>query len=279
MKIHLVNYEMSSTSQILSKFAWKMSEELDKLGLPHSLSDMPDPKADVNHHIIYNVYQHVDSLNTVMITHIDTEAKLGRLAAALKTADKGICMSHDQMQKLIDSGISAEKLAVILPAHDGEIIRIPVAILTNVYEDGRKREYMLNELAKHIDPRRFLFRIMGQNWDIPALERLGLTVEYYPTFDRTTHATILQNSKYYLYMGLDEGSMGSIDAKRAGLGLIATPQGFHIELGVDHPFMTQEELTAIFLELQKPALPEWTWEHYTKQHVALWEKLYSHDNS
>jgi len=273
MKVNLVNYEMTLTSQILSKFAWRMSEELEKLGIVHAITDAPDPSFDVNHHIIYSAYRHVPSVNTLMVTHIDNDNKIAILSRALKTADMGIFMSRDSMDKMIGKGMLAQKCAVVLPAHDDRIVPIPVAILTNVYADGRKREYMLSELARVIDPRRFLFRIMGQDWDIASLQKLGLNIEYYPDFDRAAHERILRDSKYYLYMGLDEGSMGTVDAKLAGLKTIATPQGFHIELGLDHPFMTQEELNAIFLEIQKPKLPEWTWESYTKKHVALWQKL------
>jgi hypothetical protein len=273
MKINLVNYEMTFTNAILSKFAWKMSAELDRLGIMHAITDAPDSSYDINHHIIYSAYSHVASVNTLMVTHIDSAKKMTLLMESMKTADQGICMSQHMRDDLVAKGVLREKLSVILPAHDGDSIPIPVAILTNVYEDGRKREGMLHELAQHIDPSRFLFRIMGHGWDIAALEQRGLQVEYHPDFEPTKHAAILRNSKYYLYMGMDEGSMGTVDAKRAGLKTIATQQGFHIELGVDHPFTTQEELNAIFVGIQKSALEDWTWENYTKQHLALWEEL------
>jgi hypothetical protein len=273
MKINLVHYGMNFTNTILGKFAWRMSEQLDKLNIKNVVKDGPDSSYDVNHHINYLPYRHVDSINTLLVTHIDTEKKLNALANALKSADMAICMSQQTVDELVKKGLPPEKLTFVLPAHDEDMAPIPVAILTKVYSDGRKRESMLNELAKHIDRKRFIFRIMGQNWDIPALEKLGLIVEYYPNFDRNIHQRILQDSKYYLYMGLDEGSMGTVDAKRAGLKTISTPQGFHTELGLDYAFMTQEELNKIFLEIQKPALEDWTWENYTKKHVAIWEKL------
>ena len=273
MKINLVNYEMSLANGILSKFAWKMNEELDKLGIKSVVTDRPDAKYNINHHIIYLNYRHVDSVNTLMITHINTEQKFTVLAEAMRTADKGICMSQQMIDELAAKGIPREKLAYVVPAHDSTPLPIPVAILTNVYADGVKRERMLNELARAINPKRFIFRIMGKNWDVPSLRGAGLIIEYYPEFDRKVQDDILLNSKYYLYFALDQGSMALLDAAQAGVKTIAPLDGYHNHSGVDYPFVTQDELNAIFIKLQKPALEDWTWERYTKEHLKIWNDL------
>lgn len=273
MKVNLVNYEMPFTSGILTKFAWKMSEELDRLGVKNAVTDRPDPTYDMNHHIIYNAYKHVPSLNTVMITHINTSAKLAQVKETMQTADIGVCMDEQMLNELVAEGIPREKLRYVVPAHDNKLLPIPVALLTNIYPDGVKREKMLNELAKVIDPKRFIFRIMGKNWDVEALRALGLTVEYHPDFDREMQNTILINSKYYLYFGLDKGSMATFDATLAGVKTIAPFDGFHRHIGVNYPFETQEELNAIFTEIGKNPLPEFTWENYTKKHLEIWNEL------
>lgn len=273
MKINLVNYEMPFVNGILSKFAWRMNEELDKLGIKSVIQDHPDPSYDINHHIIYVSYRHVNSINTLMVTHLNTPQKFLLLQNAMNDADKGICMSQQMVDELVEKGIPAEKLTYAVPAHDGNILPIPIAILTNVYPDKVKREYMLNELAKHINPKRFIFRIMGKDWDVAALRVAGLTVEYYPEFDQSVQNTILTNSKYYLYFGLDQGSMALLDAMNARVKTIAPLDGFHHHTGVDYPFTTQEELNAIFTVLQKPPLENFTWERYTKEHVKIWEEL------
>ena len=43
---------------------------------------------------------------------------------------------------------------------------------------------------------------------------------------------------YYFYPGLDEGSLGTLDALAAGVKTIVTNQGFHLDLtnGVTHGF-------------------------------------------
>jgi len=273
MKVNLVNYEMSLVNGILSKFAWKMNEELDKLGIVNVVTDRPDAKYDVNHHIIYLNYHPVESVNTVMITHINNQQKMETAKETMKTADVGVCMDQQTVDELVEEGVPKEKLCYIVPAHDNVLLPIPVAILTNVYPDGVKREAMLNELAKYIDPKRFLFRIMGKGWDVEALRALGLQVEYHPEFDRTVQDTILTNSKYYLYFGLDKGSMALLDAMLAGVKTIAPLDGYHRHTGVDYPFTTQDELNAIFSVLAKNPIPQFTWENYTREHVKIWEQL------
>ena len=273
MKVNLVNYELPFTSGILSKLAWRMGENLQKLGVRAVVTDCPDSRYDVNHHIIYLGYRHVGSINTLMITHINTEGKFSLLSKAMETADTGICFSQQTVGSFVERGISPNKLTYILPAHDEHLTPIPVAILTNIYPDGCKREFMLNELAKIIDTNRFIFKIMGRGWDVDSLRKVRLNVEYHPVFNRDVQSSILQNSKYYLYFGLDEGSMALLDAMNAGVKTIAPLDGFHIHTGVDFPFTTQEELNTIFLQLQTLPLVDWTWERYTREHVELWKAL------
>jgi hypothetical protein len=86
---------------------------------------------------------------------------------------------------------------------------------------------------------------------------------------------------YYLYLGLDEGSMGTLDALSAGVPLIITPEGFHMDLNVniDHPFITYDELHAILHRIVKnknnriSSAANLTWKEYANKHIITWEKL------
>ena len=273
MKINLINYEAAFQGNgILTKFAERMRDELLKLGhlvnvTPYAVEDF-----DIYHHINYLPYDKGEGINTLMITHINFKDKLERLRQHMRTADKGICMSEQMIDELVAEGFDRGKLTFVLPAHDGDFVPIPVAILTNVYPDGCKREEMLINLCKKIDKSRFLFRIMGKSWNTDALQRDGINFEYYPEFNRSFQNGFLQDSKYYLYFGLDQGSMALLDAKRAGCICIAPDDGFDRGL-VDLPFTTQKELNDIFLKIQEPKIPDWTWENYTKKHVEIWGSL------
>jgi len=103
-KICLVNYEEPIYNGILSKFAYKMDEELKKMGFNSYVKNRPDPDADINHHINYLPYKQEnspDSINTLMVTHIFNGYKFDTLKGQMKTADCGICMSSDTKKSLI----------------------------------------------------------------------------------------------------------------------------------------------------------------------------------
>lgn len=280
MKICVVNYEQGKNNGILTKFAVKLEEELKKLGEDAYIRELPDPEADVNHHINYLPYHHENSpksINTLMITHIWEGYKLDSLRKGMETADMGICMSSSLPKWLNHQKIPRKKLTYVLPAHDGKPRRHQiVAILTNVYPDGCKREQMFTELAKTIDNNQWAFRIMGSGWHelLVPLVANGLQVDYFHEFNADIHQKILESSDYALYFGEDEGSMGLLDAKNAGVKTIGTPQGFHLDMGLDYEFSTQEELNEIFKHLNPNAVKDWTWDIYAKNHLNIWKELY-----
>lgn len=277
MKIHIINYEQAFNNGILSKFAHKLHDELEKIkGIEVSIGNVPEPTADINHHVNYLPYQHSGKLNTLMVTHIWEGYKLDALKEHLESADIGICMSDYTKNFLLKEGVDKNKLATVLPAHDDQPQRHQiVSILTNVYPDGCKREQMLTELAKTLDNNKWAFRIMGSDWKdiLVPLVANGLQVDYFAEFDKENYKRILESSDYNLYFGEDEGSMGVLDAKNAGLKIIAPNIGFNIDIGVDYPFHSQEELNDIFKKLSINPVEGWTWKKYAKEHLKIWKKL------
>jgi hypothetical protein len=286
MKVTLVNYEKGFENiGILSKYADKMEEELIKLGVEVKVDNKPDPKSDVNHHINYIPYRRANSggIDTLMITHITadggytTNQKLEALKHMLNTST-GVCFSKSMKDKLIGHGCPEDKLDVITPAHDSLKRRpIIIAILTKAYEDGRKNENMVVELAKVIDKDKFAFRIMGHGWReiIKKLQDIGFNnVEYFEDFDMEIYNAILYSADYLLYTGKeDEGAMSVVDGVNANLRIISTVSGFHHDLPIDYPFSTQEELNAIFKKLEINPVEDWNWTVYTQKHLDLWKSL------
>jgi hypothetical protein len=277
MKVHIINYEEGANNGILSKFAKKMYDILCQTpGIFPSIGNKPREGVDINHHINYAPYRPNDTKNTLMVTHIWEGYKLDKLREHMKTADLGICMSQGQKNELIEWGLDEHKLPVILPAHDGLPRRHQiVAICTNVYPDGCKRQWMFEELVKTLDPNQWAFRIMGSGWEkiLEPLVLEGLQVDYFHDFNYDNHKLILDSSDYLLYFGKDEGAMSVLDAKQAGLKIIAPNVGFHKEIGIDYPFDTQEELNEIFTQLNPNPVRDWTWKRYVDEHIALWNKL------
>lgn len=285
MKVRIVCYE-DLDLWILGKFALKMQQELCALGIDCDIAKVPDLKADINHHIIYYYYDGKPStIDTVMITHIDADWKLEQVRSQMQVAQMGICMSAQTVQMLAQSGIPRERLSYVLPAHDQVMKPRPVAIgiTSKVHSDGRKREIMLAQLTDFISPADFMFKIMGAGWSdiVEIMRNKGFTVEYYDAFDYELNKRLVPTFDYYLYMGLDEGAMGFIDALAAGVPTIVTPQGYHLEAqnGITHPFVTFEELVAVLKGISDQrhkltdAVSSWTWREYALKHLEIWEYL------
>jgi hypothetical protein len=286
MRVRIVSYE-DVNAWILGKFARKLNEELLKLGVQSDISNVPDPHADINHHIIYTYCKpgqpaHND---TVMITHVDEIHKANLLKKQLATAKAGICMSAATMNELIGIGLPADKLCYVSPAHDNVMKprRISIGITSKVQPTGSKREDLIIRLAESLDHMLFEFVIMGSGWEsvIDKLKKKGAHVTYYNQFDYDRYIQILPAFDYYLYPGQDEGSMGFIDALASGVKTVVTPQGFHLDApgGISHPFNTAEELLAIFEKISAErrnlinAVSTWTWADYAIKHLEIWKYI------
>jgi hypothetical protein len=285
MKVHIVCYE-DVNSWILGKFARKMKEELEKLSVDVSVSNRPDPAADVNHHIIYTDYDGKRyGLDTVMITHIDQIEKVKLLRSQLQTARMGVCMSRETMESLANAGVPRDRLCFINPAHDSVMRprKLVLGITSKTHPDGRKKEGFLVSLASRIDTRDFRVVIMGSGWQsqVETATALGLDVEYHPEFDRDKYITLMPTFDYYVYFSHDEGSMGYLDALAAGVKTIVTPQGYHLDAvnGITHAINDCDDLvrvcTGISAERGKltGAVKDWTWARYAQKHLELWEVL------
>lgn len=279
MKIHIVNYEQNyGIDAILTKYARMMERELLDLGHDVTVSGKPE-KADINHHINFISYVPSGGVDTTMITHLSgdknqsKEDKIKLVKKQLKTS-YGICMNAELKETLVKAGCDEKKLFVTGHAHDS-IPRRPniIAIVTNVYPDGRKREVMFTKLFLSLDPSKYLFRIMGKGWK-PILDPLvekGIQVQYMDVFTLDLYQQFLCTSDYLLYTG-DEDSLAQsvIDAKQAGLRVIAPPRK---EFKIDYPFISQADLNSIFKKMVENEVENWTWETYAKKHEAIWKPL------
>ena len=283
--INLVCYE-DPHKWILGKFVLKLQEELLRMGIPCNVGPNPDEAAEINHHVNYFPFSgRKSTTETLMVTHIDSESKLERLKRQLCVAEMGVCMSAETVRVLAGHKIPELKLCFINPAHDN-IMRprkIAIGIASRVYADGRKREGMLLELArgKSISPDDFCFHIMGEGWNgiVSELRDRSFEVVYFKDFDPQAYTEFIPNLDYYLYLGLDEGSMGFVDALSAGVRTIVPAHGFHIDApkGITHQFIDSAQLKNVFAEIvrerraRQDAVASWTWPEYARKHVAMWE--------
>lgn len=285
MRVRLICYE-DVHEWILGKFALRMQEDLQKIGIEADIAKTSDPTADINHHIIYEQYNGIASMNdTLMITHIDSSDKLNHLINVINSVSFGICMSKDTMQRLIALGLPKERLCYVNPAQDGDFLpkKIQIGYTSRWYADGRKREYLLRDLANNLNPAFFAFKFMGGGWDsiVNLFRTKGFEVEYFSQFDLHLYKKLISEIDYYLYTGLDEGQMGFVDALAAGAKTIVTPQGYHLDVdnGITHPFNDSKDLLEIFNAIYHEKLnriqlvESWTWTNYTLKHVEIWNRM------
>lgn len=285
-KLHRIRIVCEDSGWIFQKFAEKMKAELHKLGYDCTIADTVDPTSEINHHVSYGSCTPILPLNeTFMITHIDSLNKVELLKHQLKIAQMGICMSRETLEKLTTYGIPREKLCYINPAQDGVIKpkKYVLGITHRVYSDHRKKVNVLVDLCKELDPAYFSFKIMGSGWDdiVNFIINMGFQVDYYSEFDYEKYIRLIPSLDYYLFWGFDEGSMGFLDALRAGVETIVTPQGFHLDIkdGITYPCRTINDFKETLLKLQEKrkktieSVDTLTWENFVKKHLEVWNYL------
>ena len=285
-KLHRIRIVCEYSGWIFQKFAEKMKAELHKQGYDCTIADTVDPMSEINHHVSYGSCSPILPLNeTFMITHIDSLNKVELLKHQLKIAQMGICMSRETLEKLTTYGIPREKLCYINPAQDGVIKpkKYILGITHRVYNDHRKKVNVLIDLCKELDPAYFSFKIMGSGWDdiVNFIIDMGFQVDYYSEFDYEKYIRLIPSLDYYLFWGFDEGSMGFLDALRAGVETIVTPQGFHLDIkdGITYPCRTINDFRETLLKLQEKrkkiiaSVDTFTWENFVKKHLEVWNYL------
>lgn len=278
-------------SWILGKFARKLQEELSRFGQEADIAEEEDPLADVNHYVYYcdlaKVYKNPCTVRTAMVTHVDCLLKADLVKFQTKNKVLCICMSSETVNKLSLYGVAREGLCYVNPAQDGDIEprKIVLGITNRCYGgfDFRKRDSLILEVCRKLEPRFFKLKIMGAGWEtiVNQLQQLGFEVEYYADFDREIYKKLMPGLDYWIYYGFDEGAMGYLDALAAGVKTICTPQGYHLDTrcGLTYPCNTIEDFVRVLRQIQEEkravidSVKDWTWENFAKKHLEIWQYL------
>ena len=283
MKVNII--VPSETPWILYKFGECLQRELQKLNVEATVSHSYDQTSDINHSLTNCPDVIVPKATSFMITHINQAFVMEDIISATKKDAFGICMSRETRDMLIASGAKRNRMCYVNPAQDGQISpkKITLGFTHRVYSDNRKRESMILDICKEIDPNVFRFEIMGAGWEsiISEMEKMGFEVKYFAEFDKEEYNNLILRLDYYCYFGFDEGSMGYLDAVAAGIGTIVTPQGYHLdtECEITYPVSTIDEIVDVLLSLQEKRkkhyrfIETWTWENYAKKHLEIWKYM------
>jgi hypothetical protein len=189
------------------------------------------------------------------------------------------------MLKELSHQLPQAKLAYVNPGGNDYIQprKLRLGIFTKIHSDGRKRENYILDVLPKIDPEVFEFFIMGDGWDayFPVFRQFKFIVNWVPGFDEEVYKRWMPELDYFLYFGWDEGSMAWIDAVRAGVKTIATPQGYHLDVanGITHMIHDSSDLASVLLTIQDERLAysdqtmSWTWWDYARQHAEIWRNI------
>lgn len=288
MKVNIVCQE---GTWIYRKFADRLAQYLENEKIEITVTGDTREDVDINHHIPCLNFRPYPN-DTLMITHIDDDKKVQILKKQLEVANMGICMSAETVSKLVEYGVARKKLCYINPAHDNVISpkKYTIGITHRCYDqyDLRKRTTAILDIIEGVEPAYFRFMIMGAGWDeiVAKMRSKGFEVVYYDDFIYDRYVSLMNEIDYYLFIGMDEGSMGYLDAMAAGVGTIVTPQGFHLDTdcNIDYPCVTIKQFRNAFLDLQNKrkekvkAVEQWTWDSYAHKHLEVWNYILKRKN-
>jgi hypothetical protein len=281
-----------SRGWIIEKIALQLCDALRELGTEAAVTPHWSSHTTVNHSIIFHYAPTGPcTLNTMGITHVDDALKIDMIRRAFASGVRaGICMSSMTVDQLVGYGFDPKKLTYALPAHDNTVAprRVVIGITSNNQADGRKRAWVLSKLSEDISLDDFEFQIFGWGWEEVSarLRAAGAKVilkntsdDYQSGYDEIKSS--VPYFDYYFYPGLDEGSLGTLDALAAGVKTIVTDQGFHRDLsnGITYSFWDYRELRDIFDEIirERRARIEiarsLTWARYARRHLDIWTSL------
>lgn len=290
MKVSVV-IRKSWDGWVLRKIGLNLVSNLKALGIEAEYVLEPNPASDINHFLHFSFAVAVPgSITTTMITHVDDAIKARRLKEILSTQiNGGICMSKYHLEELVDFGIDPKQLSYVLPAlDDNQVRKIHFTLQGNRYRDGRKNEVFLKQLAHEIDLTFAEFSFFGTGWEEVAenLRKAGAVVAIHlPSTDFAQDYVHMINAlrvaDYYVNMGWDEGSLGSLDAFVNRTNMIVSGQGYHLHIPDDSVeyFNDYSEFRKIFESLstrqaqRQMAAKNMSWQQYAKNHKVIWESV------
>ena len=280
---------------VLEKIAKKIVDYWPKTNKP-TISNLPKSSFELTHWMHYmnvphDYLRYSKSIHTVQVTHVDSQLKLNYLEKLVKLGAIPIFMSHQHSGQVSEQIQEKFESHVILPGSDVALFsnRIRILISSNFYPDGRKNENFLINLAKEVRLDSFHFTIIGKSWGNVAkfLIEAGAQVKLfspqdldYPSYD--AQLGILKGVDCYLYLGFDEGSLGSLDAYLSGTPMIISKQGFHLEFDSRPDIVLFENFAEFKMaftkisprnQISSSELSKWSWYSFASSYEQLWNEI------
>jgi hypothetical protein len=295
MRKSLNNYELVKVVQlivhpgnagwILEKIAKRLKEKLESYGMVTQILDTPSGDSDVIFFLYFGhegimdreTEEYSTQLKSALVTHADDSGKINQIRKLEKAGVDLVFMSPAHSLEISSMlGYSAPFFNILLGSDLVQAKqRMKIGIFSKCFEDGRKNEAWLVELAKRESLEDCEFIFIGIGWEKirERLEAAGAEVKLYdgvqyPYPDYSEFPSFYRSLDLYLYTGFDEGALGSLDAYVLGVKLLISRQGFHKEFNLDESsfFSDFEEFYNKFMVAlreycdHQKVLEKWSWD-------------------
>ncbi len=280
---------------ILNKITKRIMQFASRPDITITRSDAPIEDCDIQHYI--NWFQFVGKPKTpravdlLMWTHLNIgEEDMAR--EVIERADFTHTTSQWSLEQLIELGIPRVKLFSILLGTDPgwEPRPIRLGITTRYMANGKRREWLLYEMASRGALAGFEVLVIGTSWNhvLAELTKAGVKTGHYEVDDDyqkayEAHKKIIPMFDYLLHLGIDT-SLGVLDALACGVPVICPATCYALELinPDDHRsrlFTNADDLENILRSIMhehiaRGARPRArTWEHYGAELADLYRRL------
>ena len=252
-----------------------------------SVGEVPDWTADLNYFIPW-----LGMLNTELkgpCVMYYTHTNKGSEQAVKWAADhcsQVVCMAETGQRELKDLGVTTPITTIHPPVHGFYPRKRNILIVGSEQPNGRKRSWLLLELAWKYDLTPYHFNIIGTGWEdvVEKLKNLGVSVTHRPTVDHDALQTAYHTSDALLVTGLREGGpLPVLEALASGIPVISPNYGFAAELGRVVLITSYDDVITLYSrlnELVKPvedrvsAVRPYTVGRYQQDHWRLFQAIF-----
>jgi hypothetical protein len=281
---------------ILEKIAIRLCSQFNSLGIKAEILSAPSDRSNFKFWMQYTdksllKYSRNNSGTrfSALVTHVDDSLKLKNIIDLKKRGVDLVFMSSDHAKKIArDCGFEENFFSVRIGSDLLDLNEFRIGIVSKSYPDGRKNENWLIDLAKKGHLGKSELYIIGRGWGkhVKKLRKFGVDVKIFDDEENTypNYSELIEITKsfdLFIYLGFDEGSMGSLDAYILDLNMLISRQGFHMEFHLDDSslFSTYREFEHKFrskrnVHLQRQqSLSDWKWESTAEALLEYWFQL------
>lgn len=262
-----IHIKIADTGWILEKCAREISERNSEV----SFGTEPNPLADLQYYINYSARsRRVSPIEVGFFTHSEKdEGARRRYFDAAFAVDHCVCMSAKYAKELIENGVPEDKVTVIAPGVDLDVMqpKVRIGVVGRTYHTGRKGEALV---ARVMDIPGIEWRFTGSGWPGASthVPEAGMA-EFYNDLD------------YVLVPALYEGGpMAVLEGLACGIPIIASDVGWaqefpHISFEVGNAESLRSVLTGLVSErhVLREAVLHRSWAAWADEHSKLFSRM------